>query len=111
MNYLSVFPASKRLEQVQPVQQSTVAQSIGFTEGVSPRGVPFPGEFEHRIDLQSVREETGVIGPIFEPHGDLPGYVVIAGRGRLWGRSDSAAFSYPASVLIGPVDLRDEVPF
>lgn len=32
-----VFPASQRLEQVQPVQPSAVAQSIGFSEGSSPR--------------------------------------------------------------------------
>lgn len=71
---------------------------------------PFKGEFEHRIFLSSVREELGCIGPVYEPHGDLIGVRILVGRGRLWNRADSAALSFPASVLIGPV-FDDGVPF
>lgn len=106
-----VLPASKRIEQVQPVQPSAVAQSIGFADSVRNRGAAFLGESEHRIPLWGVREELGVIGWIFAPHGDLVGRVVCVGRGRLWGRCESAALSFPASVLIGPVDEREGVPF
>ncbi len=70
----------------------------------------FNGEFEHRIHLSAVREELACIGPIFEPHGDLQGVRVPAGRGRRWSRSDSSALSFPASLLVGP-PCDQELPF
>jgi len=70
----------------------------------------FVGEFEHRIWLSSVHEELGCIGTVYEPHGDLVGIRVPVGRGRLWKRSDSAAMSFPASILVGPT-YYDGVPF
>lgn len=85
------------------------SDSIGM-KGAPPAMNQFIGEHEHRIHLSSVREELGCIGPLHEPHGDLRGYRVLIGRGRLWPRSASSALSFPASLLIGPV-FDDGVPF
>lgn len=91
-----------------PVLNSASVFTVEAIE--APGAMPFPGEYEHRIRLEGLREEIDVIGVITEPHGDLPGYRVPVGRGRLWSRRCSAALSFPASILIGPV-FDDGVPF
>lgn len=48
--------------------------------------------------------------PDFRASRDLIGCRVLVGNGRRWKRSDSAALSFPASVLIGPI-FDDGIPF
>lgn len=113
VNRALVFRSKEATLNGASVQTKRPAQSIAFFgAGASPApgAMPFPGEYEHRIRLEGLREEIDVIGVITEPHGDLPGYRVPVGRGRLWSRCCSAALSFPASILIGPV-FDDGVPF